>query len=67
VKSGDLDRGTLLSVIQPLMIHPRPKPRPPTFAKCCQAHKKDPEPTGPTATFVGYDTAKPVDTAVILV
>ena len=52
VKSGELDRDTLLSVIQPLMIHPRPKPRPPTFAKWSQAHKKDPEPTGPTATFV---------------
>lgn len=58
VKSGELDRATLLSYLQPLMVQ-RPKPRPPTFAAWCKEHTADPEPIARAATYVIYDKAKP--------
>jgi hypothetical protein len=58
VKSGELDRATLLSYLQPLMVM-RPKPRPPTFTAWCKGHTADPDPVGRAARFVIHDKAKP--------
>ena len=58
VKSGELDRATLLSYLQPLMVQ-KPKPRPPTFAAWCKEHTADPEPIGRAATYVRHDKGKP--------
>jgi len=58
VKSGELDRPTLLAFLQPLMIQ-RPKPRPPTFIAWCKEHTADPDPIGRAATYVRHDKGKP--------
>lgn len=60
VKSGELDRATLISYLQPLMANAKLRPRPLTFNAWCKEHTAHPDPIGRAATFIRNDKTKPV-------